>query len=121
MMRTTLLGVMGMLVAMVTPAQADFGFSFGYSNRPVYRTCAPVVTYTSCAPVYYSAPVVYSSCAPTYSYAPRVRYSAPRYYTPAPRRSVGFSYYHRDNDRPRRFGFAGYRGEHRSARVIWRR
>lgn len=125
MTRFTLFGVVGMLVAIVTPAQADFGFSFGYSDRPVYRSCAPVVTYSSCAPVYYSAPVyaapVYSSCGPVYSYAPRVRYSAPRYYAPAPRRSVSFNYYHRDNDRPRRYGFAGYRGERRSAGVVWRR
>lgn len=122
MMRTTLVGVMGMVMAMATPAQADFGFSFGYNDRPVYRTCAPVVRYTSCEPVYYS------SCAPVYtSYAPvyraPVRYVAPRTYcAPAPRRSVNVSYYHRSDDRPRRFGYLGVRGERgRSARFIYRR
>lgn len=123
MTRTMLIGLVGLLTATAAPAQADWGFSVGY-NRPVYRSCAPVV-YTSCAPVvtYTScAPVYYSDCAPVVTtYRPAVRYVAPARSYYAPRAGVSFYYRDRDRDHGRRFGYVGVRGrDGRSAGFVYR-
>lgn len=124
MTRTALFSLVGILAAAAAPVQADWGFSVGY-DRPVYRSCAPVV-YTSCAPVVtYStcAPVYYSDCAPAVTYRSAVRYVAPARSYYAPRAGVSFHYRDRDRDdhRGRRFGYVGVRGrDGRSARFIYR-